>query len=229
MSMGVAAECVKLLRRCLYVAAGLALMTSTGSARPVAIGPNISTLGVGAEVPVRLSPRFVMRFGGNRFSSTFDREFRGIAYNTELSLASVGVSLDYHPVQDGLLLSVGYFWHRNRLNLRAAPNGDLKVGNRTFTSEEVGSLHGEFAFDRFAPYFGIGYDSTFYNKGPWSFVFRTGLLFLGEADVRLTTDGTLADDDGFRAELRREEQGLEDILEGIGFYPVVTLGFRYRF
>jgi hypothetical protein len=67
--------------------------------------------------------------------------------------------------------------------------------------------------------------------------FDVGALFQGKADVRLTpvipADSPIATTPGARQVfdllLQREEQELEDEAADYDIYPVVSLGFWYRF
>lgn len=215
--------------RYLLIVAVLMLGAPAAGAQSFAVGPNISTLGIGAELAVKLDRSFVVRFGGNYFDTSLDGTISEVTYGIGLNFASIGVSLDFHPIGDGLLFSVGYFWNGNRLNLHADSTEDIKIGSRTFTPAEVGSLSGDLEFDRFAPFVGVGYDNTFHTTGPWSFLFRIGVLFMGSANVDLVADGTLANDSSFQSDLQSEERNVEDILDIFGIYPVVALSFRYRF
>ncbi len=57
-----------------------------------------------------------------------------------------------------------------------------------------------------------------------------GVVFIGAANVDLTsTGGTLSNDANFLAEVVKEEADVRDDLDGFKLYPVVSLGFSYKF
>ncbi len=55
------------------------------------------------------------------------------------------------------------------------------------------------------------------------------MLFQGDPEVDLSASGALANDPTLLAALRREENDLEDDLDFLSFYPVVSLSLTFRF
>jgi hypothetical protein len=57
-----------------------------------------------------------------------------------------------------------------------------------------------------------------------------GVSFSKEPKVDLiATDGTLAGDPTFQAELQREEDNVRDDAKGFKYFPIVQVGLNYRF
>ena len=215
------------MKRFVLVAALLVAAAPDAQAQRIAVGPSVSTLGFGVEVPIKLNRHFVARIGGNYFSTSMSRVLDGIEYGVDLDLSSVGASLDFHPFRNGLMLSAGYFWNGNELSLSATPAADTIIGGQTFTPAEIGSLNGKVDFGKFSPFLGIGYDSTFYTDWRLSLVIRAGVLIMGDSTVSLSTTGAGAA--SLATNLEAEERELENSLNDIGLYPVITIGLRYRF
>ena len=222
-----------MLKACLTVAAMMFVVIGASQAaerRPgIAIGPHVSTLGVGAEASARISDNLILRLGGSYFQYDTSEGIDGVSYDVDLSLASAGGALDLHPFGNGFLVSAGAFWNGNGADFNATPTTNVTIGNTTFTPAQIGRLDGEVEFNAVAPYVGLGWDGTYFGDGALSVQFRVGLFYMGEPDVSLRATGSLAGSSAFQADLAREEANIEDELEFLGFYPAVTLGFTYRF
>lgn len=54
-------------------------------------------------------------------------------------------------------------------------------------------------------------------------------MYQGEADVTFSADGILASNQTFMSDLKKEEQNLQDDLSNYEWYPVISVGFIYRF
>ena len=115
-------------------------------------------------------------------------------------------------------------------DLVATPANDVVIGGTTFTPAEVGSLLGTAEFNDVAPYAGIAFDSFANSIGGWSFNARAGVMFVGSADVNLTSaNGLLSSDPALLTELREEIESIEEDAEDYKYFPVVTLGVTRRF
>ena len=104
------------------------------------VGPQISTLGFGGEVGVRLNPFLALRGGGNYFAFNFEKKFNKTDYDVDFELASAGALLDVHPLGTGFRISGGFRWNGNNMDLKATPNGSITIGDTTFSAAEAGTL-----------------------------------------------------------------------------------------
>lgn len=206
---------------------------STVASEPLPYGlfvsPTISTLGLGLEAGVRVTPSFGVRFGGNWFSLDFDRTIDDVDYDAEATLASLGTLLDFHPFQGGFRLSGGLRFNFNEADLTGTPNVDVTIGNQTFAASDVGTLDGDVSFRTVAPYLGLGYGATLL-QGALSIGFDLGVMYQGKADVDLRAAGGVLEGNAVLEEnLAIEEQDIEDDFEDYQLYPVVGLAATYRF
>lgn len=193
------------------------------------ISPAVSTLGLGLETGVRLNETFGLRFGGNWFSFDADREIDDVDYDADVTLASLGTLVDYHPFQGGFRLSGGLRFNFNQADLTGTPNEDFEIGNTVFSADDVGILDGDVNFNVLAPFLGIGYGAALLD-GSLSIGFDLGVMYQGKADVDLDAEGGLLEGNAIlEAELAAEEDDVEDDLEDFQFYPVVGLAVVYRF
>jgi hypothetical protein len=201
------------------------------------LGLKASTLGLGLELHRELNDSFNIRLGLNTYDHDEDYDDGGISYNGELELMSVGSYIDWHPFQGGFRLTGGLLYNGNEVTLKGKPTtlGTVNVGgtNYNFTNAQ---LNGKVEFNSIAPYLGMGWGNSF--KGSrWSFLFDLGAMFQGSPDADLSTSGTVTvagtniavNTATFQSDLAKETQELENDIEDLKIYPVVSLGLSYRF
>lgn len=192
------------------------------------IGPQLSSLGAGAEAGLRINDYLGVRIGGNYFAAEFSDSIDDIDYELDFRLASAGAVLDVHPFGGGLRLSGGVRWNGNNVDLTARPNGSITVGGVPFSAAEAGAVKGDLELNSVAPYVGLGYQGSYF-KNRLLLALEVGVLFQGRPNVELIGTGTLANDPTFRAAVEREEEDVEDKLKILRFYPVIALTLTYRF
>ena len=191
-------------------------------------GAKAGTLGLGLEGTWQLSPRWGIRGGLNQFDYSFDDDLDGVTYDGDLELSSIAILGDYRPWSAGFRLTGGAVFNNNEISAVADPAPSYDIGDNTYTLEEVGVLSAAGDFDSIAPYLGLGYD---FGMSPnLRLILDLGVLFQGDADVRIdSTGGTLSDDPGLRADLDAEEDSFRDDLDGFDLYPVLSIGVSYAF
>ena len=194
-----------------------------------AAGARVSTLGLGVEVVKGFTPKWNARLGFNTYSYDDDRTEDGIDYDAELDLQSVNAFLDFHPMENPFRLSVGYLFSSNELDMEADGDGsNVDIGNATVALTAADQLNGDVDLGSGA-YIGIGWGDTGLQKG-WNVTAEAGIVFQGEPDVDLTASQSLkAKIPNADAELRREEDELEDDLDDFDRYPVIAVGVTYGF
>ncbi len=191
-------------------------------------GVKAGTLGIGLEGSWQLSPRWGVRGGFNQFDYSFDDDLDGVTYDGDLELSSAAILGDYRPWSAGFRFTGGAVFNSNEITAVADPVAFYDIGDNTYTLEEVGVLSAVGDFDSFAPYLGLGYDLGMSEN--FRLNFDVGVLFQGDADVRIdTTGGTLSDDAALRADLDVEEEAFRDDLDGFDLYPVLSIGVSYAF
>jgi len=193
------------------------------------VSPVVSTLGVGLEGGVRINETFGLRLGGNWLGFDYDGVDGNLDYDADITLASLGTLVDYHPFRGGFRLSGGLRFNFNQADLDGTPTEDINIGGEDFSPDEVGTLTGDVGFNVLAPYLGVGYGATLL-KGALSIGFDLGVMYQGQADVDLDADaGILSDDAVLLDNLAIEEDEVEDDLEDFVVYPVAGLAVIYRF
>lgn len=215
-------------KSCLRAAALLAVVLlplgwGSAAADSFAVGAKAGTTGLGLEATWRLTDAVNLRGGYYAFDYDTDLEEEGVEYDGDLRLRNAALFADWHPFAGAFRISAGGVQSGNKF--LGSADGELEVGDNTYT----GQLEAEVSWRGLAPYLGIGFGNAM-RGGRLSFSFDLGVMFTGSPDVRL--DGSVNDpalEDAFAEDLARERANLEDELSDAKYYPVVSLGFAYRF
>jgi len=196
----------------------------------LAAGLKASSQGIGLELTGSVGERLNVRIGANYFKLGKTLDKSGNEYDFDLKLKSFNALADWHVFGNGFRLTGGAVIDKNTLDGQALDANSYDIGGMTFTSAEVGVLTGNINFRDVSPYMGIGWGNPLSKDSGWTFMADLGVVFTGTARVDLTsTGGTLSNDPAFLAEVAREENDVRDDLDGFKYYPVLSLGFSYRF
>ncbi len=216
----------------LAFAAATALSTSAALAQDSQIGvfvaPQISTLGLGAEVGYRINDYVGVRGGVNAFSFSRTLDIEDITYDGDLTLKSFGAMADLYPFRGGFHVTGGLRLNYNEADLTGTPSGAFyNVNGTNYPTAAVGRLEGEVDFRRVAPYLGLGWKGSLFSPNLHVGA-DLGVMFQGKADVSLratnaTVGALLASD------IEQARQDIEDEVEDYRFYPVLSVSIGYRF
>lgn len=206
--------------------AGVALAQSS----PLAVGVNLGTPGVGAELKYQLNDSLVVRGSADWLSYSRDTDYAGIPYEGKLKTATAGLFADWHPGGGAFLVSAGAYFGERKAEIDATPSGPVDIGGAVFTPAQVGQLTGSVEMSKFQPFLGLGFDNTFTSGSGWGFKALAGVAFSKDPDVQLNaTGGTFSNDPTFQAALAREEADIQDDAKGFKYYPVIQIGVSRRF
>ncbi|MEM8985571.1 MAG: hypothetical protein AAGC95_02515 [Pseudomonadota bacterium] len=196
----------------------------------IAVGGNIGTTGVAADVQFKVNDFIVLRGGGNYLEFELNEEtYDDIEYDAEIDFTNFAAFVDLHPFANAFTISGGVYVGDKGLSLDARPIEPVEIGGQTFTPEQVGSLVGDVDLEDAAPYLGLGFNNAF-TGGRLSFSAMAGVMFTGDPDVSLNSEGGILSDSAvLRAELDAEEENLEADVDDFEFYPVLTIGLNIRF
>jgi hypothetical protein len=188
-----------------------------------AVGLKVGALGLGAEYTHDLTDRIAVRGAIYGSQLGFDVEESGIDYEADIVWDSIAVGVDFHPLKSPLRLSLGFLKNDNRLELFSRPNGNVTIGNNTYTPAEVGTLEGGVRFDDTARFFGVGWDWS-RNKRRFGTSFDIGVIDQGDPTVTLRGTGMLLGDPAFEDDIDAEIAEIE-----VDLVPYVSFGFQFRF
>lgn len=189
----------------------------------------VSSLGLQLGVAQSLTDQLSIKLAYSGASYDADGETDGVDYEYDLDLSSVSLLLDWHVFDNDFRVTAGALANGNEISAESKISGaTIEVGDTVFTADQVGRLEGDIEFDSLAPYLGIGWGRAL-GEG-FSVIFDLGVAFQGEPEVELrSVGGTFSNNPILIAEVEREEQELQDDAEDFDLYPVISLGFSYRF
>ena len=197
------------------------------------IAPRISTLGGGLEFAKGLTSNFGLRGGFNYFSYGYDATESDVEYDLELELKSFGLFADWHPFKGSFRLSGGFLINGNGLEGKAKPKGSFEIDGQTYTSSQISSIDLDLSYNTFAPYFGLGWDTTFGDEDNWGFCFDLALAYSGspDASLRIISDPSMSDVEKSTLETHRknEESDLQNELDDFEWWPLLSAGLVYQF
>jgi hypothetical protein len=219
--------------------AALAVLAAAPGRAEVALAAKAGTLGGGAELTVGLSPQLNARLGANAYNYSDRREASGIEYDGEAKLRTGTAFLDWHPGGRGFRLTGGLVYNDTTVEGSSLPpaSGSYEIGGVLVPARLVGTLDATADFDPVVPYAGLGWGNAVAAGKKVGFFVDLGVIFQGKADVTLIpilpTDSPINSNPAARQALdillRREEQDLEDQAADYDLYPVVAIGFSYKF
>jgi len=224
-----------MLRHSLVAAFGVVVLAGAASHAQAqdgrfAVGANIGTPGVGAELQYKLNDNFVVRGGGDWMNFDYDHTYSGIDYSAKLKTGTGGAFIDWHPGGGGFFLSGGSYFGERKAKLDGTPTGPTEIGGVVFTPTQIGTITGDVAMSKTQPFAGLGWDNTFSRNGAWGFRVLGGVSFSKEPKVDLTASGgTLSNDPTFLQQLQQEEDNVRDDAKGFKYFPIVQVGLTYRF
>ncbi len=191
------------------------------------VGLKAGTLGFGAEITWRPIRWLDVRAGGNFFNYDDAGSQAGVNYDATLELQTIYLTGNFRFPLSPFRVTAGAFSNGNELRLVSQEMSSFNIGGQTYSSADVGILESRTSFDSVSPYLGAGFDFRLMNRLGLSFDF--GVLWQGEPVVTLTSDGALATNETFLAQLEVERQELADELKDAKAYPVVSIGFNFNF
>jgi hypothetical protein len=226
-----------LTRTTIRAAVFLALaMTSVSTARAdSALALRVGTLGIGAEFDVGIGDSWVVRLGHSAFSRSQTVDDTDAIYDGKLKLGNTSATIDWHPGGKSFFLSAGAVATSNKIDVVGVPNsGRFDIGNGSYTAAQIGSLRGSVeAGNGIAPYAGIGFGHPVDDGGRFTLLFDVGVILTGTPKVGLTAacgatvpQATCAQ---IQADVQREISELREEVNQLEVWPVINLGFAFRF
>jgi hypothetical protein len=211
----------------------------------VGITASASTLGVGADVGVGLTSKLNLRGGFHLFDNdrTFNRD--GLNYHGTFHLRSGQVLLDWFPTGGVFHLSPGMLvYNGNRLDADASvPGGQtFSLGGTVFRSNPANPITGtgKLEFNKVAPMVVFGFGNVVPRSRHLSVSLDLGVAFHGTPNASLSLAGSAcapngancrdaASDPSVQSSLNSEVAKLNRDAEPYKVYPIISVGFGYRF
>jgi hypothetical protein len=210
----------------------------------IAIGVKVSSLGVCVETATPLTRRSNLRVGFNMFSydRTFDKD--GITYGGTLKLQSAQALFDFFPLRSFHVSPGVLAYNGNELTATASVPGSktFSLGNFTYFSDPTNPLTGtaKLSVNRVAPMLLVGFGNLVPRKGHFSITAEVGFAYHGTPKTSLNLSGNACDrgvvicrnvitDPSVQSAIQSELNKLNDLASPYKFWPVVSVGFGYKF
>jgi hypothetical protein len=211
-----------------------------------AVGVKASTLGLGIEAATAVTSRSNVRAGFNGFSYSQDVTKDGIHYNGTLTLRSFEVLYDQYLI-GGFHVSPGVLvYNGNHVDANASvPGGSsFTLGGTTFLSDQSNPVSGTGTLNlrKAAPMILMGFGNLLPRSSRHFAVnLEFGVVFQGSPGAKLNLAGSacspppgnfcqsIASSHPLQSLIQSEQNKVNDSLGPFKYYPVVSLGFGYKF
>ncbi len=184
------------------------------------VGLRLSSLGYGVEVSKtvfkKLDTRATFQLGSYQTDGTI--ESKELKYDTKFNLSSWSLLADYHVFGGNFFTTVGVIGNGNKIDATVGPSASRRIGSRTYTATEQGSLTANITWPSMAPYVGVGFGGQQSNEGHWRF--ELGAMFQGSPKVSMSGTGMIAPS-------AANAPTLEDDLAGAKTWLVTSISYRF--
>lgn len=153
----------------------------------------------------------------------YNIKLKGIQYKTEDSSHSVGLLLDIFPFENSFRLSASAYYFK----LKAALSTSIDAVNPIY-EELINQTTGTATWERLAPYIGIGWESTQQAESSFGWHASLGALYMGKARVSFQLPDVVIPK-RYVGRIQAEEDNIRSKVHDYTWYPVLSLGFTYRF
>lgn len=205
----------------------LAALTPTGGhAQDAGLAIHVGTLGVGADIGTALSSRVGLRSGFNFFPLNIEGTVSDVDYQIDFASPTFTVMLDLY-LAGPFRFTGGLVYSPNDFALRGRSTSNVDLNGTQYLASAVGTLTGTIVTNDLSPYLGLGLGNL--ARSRFGFFLDLGVAFHGTPGFTLTADGPASSLLQFQSDLTAEAQSIQDDLESITIYPVVTLGFSIGF
>jgi hypothetical protein len=223
-------------------------VSHSGAFSGFAVGAKIGLLGAGLEIATPLSYHLNLRAGGNFFSYSDTLTSDGISYDAALRFRSAEASIDWFPLAGGFHISPGaLLYNDNQITGGASvPAGKtFTLNGTTYTSSATNPVtgNGSVTMNKEAPKLTVGWGNLLPRNGRhFTVPVELGFAYIGDPKVAVNLAGTACYTDAgtqycsdvstnsmIQSNLAAQVQKLNKDAEDARFFPILSLGFAYRF
>lgn len=219
---------------------------SRGDNGTFGLGVKTGLLGVGAEIAARVTHRTNVRAGFNVLGYSRDFSKDQVNYDGHLSFRTIEAHYDIFPwagsfhVSPGLLAYIG-----NPISARAfvPGNSSFTLGGQTYYSDPSApaTAMGHVNFNQVAPMATIGFGNLVHRDSKhFSVPVELGVAFQGSPKTTLGFNGNVCDAPGLncrsvasdptvQANIVSEQGKINHSLSPIKMWPIISVGFGYKF
>ena len=218
---------------------------SEGIASRFALAVKASTLGLGADLGVRIVRPLNLRVGFSTFHFGAELEHDGIPYEGTLRLRSLQATVDWFPTAGSFHVSPGVVFHDdNRVTATSTPPaGHVEgAGDIIFVSDPQNPITGKATsiVGSVAPMIVLGFGNLVPHSRHFGYSLDFGVVYQGHPTSTFVLVGAVCDPSGALcidiakdADTQKAvKNARHDLDRGVSFmryYPVVSVEFGYRF
>jgi hypothetical protein len=207
------------------------------------IGVKTSFLGIGAEVATRVTHHSNARAGFNilDYSRNFSKD--GINYNGHLSFRTVEAHYDFYPWAGNFHISPGvlaYMGNPVTGNAIVPGNQSFTLGAQTYSDPSAPvTASGKMNFKQVSPTATIGWGNLVRRNKRFNIPVEIGAAFQGSPKTTLNLAGNVCSVPGslcvstsnstVQSNLVAEQTKINKSLSAFKVYPIISVGFGYKF
>ena len=210
----------------------------------IAVASRVSSFGPGVDLATPLSRSFNLRAGVSLINFSYNFEIDGVNYDSSIHLHSGQLSLDWFPKHKSFHISPGVVYVTNNLaGFTGVPAGQyFELGSQGFINSVDDPMNGTASVvlpRKIAPSLTIGLGNMIPRSGKHlSFPVELGVAYTGAPKISVTLDGTACIQEGCfafsqnadaKSNLQKEVNKLNGTLKRFPVYPILSMGFAYRF
>ena len=222
--------------------------TSTKPFSAVGIDVKVGTGGIGFDIATPLARKWNLRGSGYFFKYNVSITENYVTYSSDLQLASGALSLDWYPFNGKFRLSGGLIaYNANDITGTATlnPNQSFTLNGTTYYASLTDPPHATgtlYLGNKVGPVFSFGWGNIVPRKASkhFSVPVEIGFAYVGYPNVDLNFVGTICNEYGtacqdaesnptFQSDLAAQRSKYRDDLSALRFYPIVSIGFGYKF
>lgn len=208
------------------------ILPSVATAVDIGVSIDGGTTGVGFHVSAPVSSSLNARVGFGLLDFNRNISKNSVDYSAKLKIKNLDILADWFPFDGGFRLTGGGVLNFNKFHAHAKPKGGTYTFNgNTYSAAQAGEIDGRIDFDRFAPYFGIGWGNAVSKGATWGFTTDIGVMFQGSPNSSLTSNGCSAGTSvcaNLASDLEAENKSLRHKID-YRYWPVVRIGLFYKF
>ncbi len=224
---------MKIFRRALTLAALSCAFVVPAAARADVLADttadvHVSTLGYAVAVGRTIAPHVDVRISTGTLTYNHAYSADNLNYMGSIRLQNVAALVDVRPFTSAFRLTGGIVVGNDNIDTVATPSqsGTFVIGGNTYTSAQVGALHGIAKFGSAAPYLGFG-TGTPHRLGV-SVTADAGVVFRS-VSTTVEATGPINGSAQFQSDLTKARAEFANSTSFLKTYPVLSLGIAARF
>jgi hypothetical protein len=217
--------------------------------RTYGIGFTAGTGGIGVQLATPLAQHFNLRASASYFSYYGNFNSDGLELDGRIQLRQINTSVDWFPFHNGFHISPGVTLdNRNDIHtLIHVPGGQsFDLGDDTYTSDYANPVNGMASFsfgNKIAPSLTAGWGNLIPRNGShFSVPVEVGFQYIGTPLIAFNLQGSACDQSNppdcgpiedptgmGPADIQAQTAKINNDIRPLRFFPILSVGFGYRF